>query len=152
MVNREIAVSGVIVRGHGVASGTSADSPYPRGSIERQTPFFRERGLDLGPFYPGTLNISIAPRRFRMVRPGITFRQVAWTSLVPPEDFSFSACRIIFQGVDYKGLVYYPHPETKIQHHQDDSVLEILAPWIEMIGYGDAVELLLDVRAIKITG
>ena len=37
----------------------SADSPYPDGSIPLQMPHFAARGLDLLPYYPATLNISI---------------------------------------------------------------------------------------------
>jgi len=30
-----------------------------------QIPFFRERGLDLAGFHPGTMNVDCAPLRFR---------------------------------------------------------------------------------------
>ena len=33
------------------------------------------------------------------------------------------------------------HPETKARHHQNDSVIEVLAPWIEGIQYGDHLDL-----------
>jgi hypothetical protein len=56
-----ISVEGIVQAGHGVASGNTAQSPYPQGTIKMQQPFFRQLGLDLSPYFPGTLNVSIAP-------------------------------------------------------------------------------------------
>ena len=50
-----ITMSGIINKGHGVASGASTSSPYPTGSIAMQAPFFKARGLDLSGCYFGTL-------------------------------------------------------------------------------------------------
>ncbi len=44
-------VEGIIERGHQVASGMASDSPYPKGTIEMQTPFFQNLGLDLSAFF-----------------------------------------------------------------------------------------------------
>jgi hypothetical protein len=79
-----------------------------------------------------------------MRQPQFTFRQVAWTTLHPPEDFSFSRCRVIVDGVGYEGWVYYPHPETKRAHFQSPSVVEVIAPFIADLAYGDRVDLALD--------
>lgn len=144
-----VVVPGVVVRGHRVASAPSKDYPY--GTIEKQKPYFEALGLDLSRFFLGTLNISIAPRRWQMLRPRWTFRQVAWTDLHPPEDFSFSPCRVRFGGREYEGLVYYPHPETKIRHFQDPSLVEVLAEFIEDVEYGEKVELLLNPAEIAVT-
>ena len=143
-----ITVSGTVVEGHRVASGPSKDYPY--SSLERQMPIFKERGLDLERFFRGTLNVSIAPRRFEMVRPICTLRQVAWTDLHPAEDFSFSHCKVRYQGKEYEGYVYFPHPETKIRNFQEPSLIEIIADWIPDIGYSDPVELLLDLDEIRV--
>lgn len=144
-----IVVPGIVVRGHRVASAPSADYPY--GTIEKQKPYFEALGLDLSRLFLGTLNVSIAPRRWQMFRPRWTFRQVAWTDLHPPEDFSFSPCRVRFGGREYEGLVYYPHPETKIRHFQDPSLVEVLAEFIDGIAYGASVELLLHPEEIRLT-
>ncbi len=135
-------VRGVVVEGHRVASAPSA--AYPYGTLEKQKPYFEALGLDLSRYFLGTLNISIAPLTFEMVKPRYTFPLVAWTDLHPPETFSFSPCRLRFAGREYEGLVYYPHPETKIRHFQDASLVEVLAEFIEGIGYGANVELCLD--------
>jgi hypothetical protein len=150
MIQKEwIILSGIVVEGHRVASGPSKDYPY--GSLERQKPFFKAGGLDLDRFFNGTLNISIAPLCFRMVNPAYTFRQVAWTNLHPPEDFSFSACMVRINGREYEGYTYYPHPETKIRHFQDPSLIEVITEEIPGIEYGDQVKLLVDSEEIQIS-
>lgn len=132
-------VDGVIERGHKVASGAASDSPYPGGTIETQIPFFRELGLDLTGFFKGTLNVSISPKTFRIVKPEFTFRSVEWTDKHPPEDFSFSRCRILLKHAKYDALIYYPHPETKVRHFQNPSIVEIIAPPIPEIEYGQRI-------------
>jgi hypothetical protein len=138
----------VIVEGYRVASGPSKDYPY--GSLEKQIPLFKESGLDLTRFYYGTLNISIAPLSFEMVVPAYTFRQVAWTDLHPPEDFSFSPCTVRFMTGSYAGYVYYPHPETKKRHFESASLLEIISVYIPNIHYGDKVEIELNTKEVRI--
>jgi hypothetical protein len=135
-------VSGTLKAGYRVASGPSRDYPY--GALERQKPLFRQRGLDLQEYFEGTLNIDIRPYRFRMVEPQFTFRQVAWTDLHPPEDFSFSACLVSYQSNEFRGWIYYPHPETKLRNFQDPTLLEVIAQHIPGIGYGDRLEILIN--------
>jgi hypothetical protein len=132
---------GVVRRGHRVASGTGPDKRYPAGTLAMQRPFFAALGFDLAPFHDGTLNIDLAPHTFVLVQPRHTFRRVEWTHLHPPEDFSFSQCIVGFGGRDYAGWVYTPHPETKAAHFQPPTLMEILAPSIPGIAYGDCVDL-----------
>lgn len=47
------------------------------------------------------------------------------------------------------GWIYYPHPETKIQHFKDSSTLEILVPYIEGIKYGESVEIDIDEAGVQ---
>ncbi|MBV6449541.1 MAG: hypothetical protein MHPDNHAH_00252 [Anaerolineales bacterium] len=143
-----IRVQGKLVEGYRVASGPSAD--YPFGALDRQRPFFASRGLDLGGCFNGTLNIDISPLAFKLVRPEFTFHNVEWTDLHPPEHFSFSRCKVVFKGVEYDGWVYYPHPETKLRHFQNPSLLEVIAEEIKDIHYGDAVEASLNADEISI--
>jgi hypothetical protein len=140
-------ISGTIVEGYGVASGPSKDYPY--GTLEKQIPLFKQRGLNLERFHPGTLNVSIAPATFEMANPQFTFRQVAWSDLHPPEDFSFSRCTVKFKGASYAGYVYYPHPETKKRHFESASLLEIISEFIPEIEYGERVELELNANEIQ---
>ena len=136
----ETRLEGKIVPGHRVASGQADDSPYPSGTIEMQTPHFRALGVDLSPFYPGTLNVSIAPYRFRL-NPTQTLHRVKWSPDHEAESFSFAPITLHWRSQAYQGLIYYPRPETKINHFQDPGVLELLMPPIEQIAYGSAVVL-----------
>jgi hypothetical protein len=146
-----ISLKGRLKQGYRVASGPSA--AYPGyGSIEKQKPYFKALGLDLDAMFNGTLNISIEPYAFEMAKPTHTFRAVKWTELTNAEDFSFSPCRVRFDGREYEGWVYYPHPETKKDHFQDTSTVEVLAPFIEGVRYGDALELLLNAQEVKVMG
>jgi lycopene beta-cyclase len=139
---------GIVVEGHRVASQPSPEYPY--ATLEKQIPLFTARGLDLGSFFHGTLNISIAPKQWEMLQPEFTFRGIAWTDLHPPEDFSFSACRVRIGGLKYPGWVYYPHPETKIRHFQNPSLIEVITEHIPGIGYGTCLELEVRTGEIRI--
>ena len=141
-------VHGRIVEGYRVTSGPSADYPY--GALSRQRPLFASRGLDLSAYFNGTLNIDISPRAFKLVRPEFTFYNIAWTDLHPPEHFSFSRCKVIFKEMEYDGWVYYPHPETKLRHFQNPSLLEVIAMEIKDIRYGDEVDVSLNPEEISI--
>lgn len=145
-----VKVKGILRKGHQVASGIAKDNPYSQGTIAMQTPFFRKLGIDLTHLFPGTLNVSIAPHLFKVENPEYTFRKVKWNSEYPAEDFSFSGCEIIFRENIYSGWVYYPHPETKIGHFQDESIIEIIAPKIDNLKYGDRLDLNLNKQEIAI--
>ena len=143
-----ISLAGVLVQGYRVASGPSKDYPY--GALERQRPIFAARGLDLSSYFNGTLNIDISPRTFKLLKPEITFHNVEWTDLHPPEHFSFSRCGIIFRDIEYDGWVYYPHPETKLRHFQNPSLLEVIAMKIPGINYGDELDVLVRLEEIEV--
>jgi hypothetical protein len=147
-MQRKTVITGEIIQGYRVASGPSKDYPY--GTLEKQFPLFKERGLDLAQFFMGTLNVSIAPSIFELVNPEYTFRQVAWTDLHPPEDFSFSQCSVGYKGGRHAGYVYYPHPETKKRHFEDASLIEIICGYIPDLKYGDHVELELNAGEVRI--
>ncbi len=136
------------MQGHQVASRPS--KAYPYSSLEKQKPYFKELGLDLSPYFNGTLNISIAPLEFEMTKPEFTFPLVEWTDLHPPETFSFSRCKVIFEGKEYEGWVYYPHPETKKSHFQNPSLIEVIAHELHGIKYGDEINVIVNTAEITI--
>jgi hypothetical protein len=150
MSNRWTLVRGVLVRGYRVASGPSQDYPY--GALERQRPIFKSRGLNLDGYFNGTLNIDIRPYTFELIKPEFTFHNVEWTDLHPPEHFSFSRCKVIYQDVKYDGWVYYPHPETKLRHFQNPSLLEVIADPIPGIQYKDEVSVLVKPEEVAVSG
>ncbi len=131
--------SGTLVAGHGVASGANGDPRFPGGTIAMQAPHFAAAGVDIGRYHPATMNVSVAPRRLVVTAPQATLRQVRWHPTEPAEDFSFVACRVTAGGVTVDGLVYRPHPETKPEHYQPDSVVEILAPYLGELPPGTTV-------------
>ncbi len=144
------AVGGVVVQGHRLASAIDGNSPFGAGTIVLQMPIFKERGLDLADCFPGTLNVSIEPyvREIRIPEP--RFRAVKWHADYPPENFFFSACRVIFQGKAHEGWVYYPDPKTKQAHFQTPSLFEIIAPRIPNIAYRDKVIVEVNPKEIRI--
>ncbi len=147
----DITVPAQIVAGHKVASGQGGDPRFPGGTLRMQLPHFQERGLDLSPYYPGTLNLSIAPLQYEVVSPKLTFRQVKWCATEPAEDFSFFDCEIrpAHQKEFVAGLIYFPHPDTKPEHFQPPDVLEVLAPRLTDLSYGDVLDLRVDATQLQ---
>lgn len=141
-------VRGVVTPGHQVASGLGGDRRFPGGTLAWQLPHFAERGLDLSWCFRGTLNISIAPLTFEVVQAAHTFRNVRWSPTESAEDFSFFDCRI--QGE--RGLIYYPHPDTKPEHFQPPDVLEVLTVKLPGLSYGDSVSLDLPTEQLLVPG
>jgi hypothetical protein len=135
-------ISARIVPGHRVASGLNGNPRFPGGTLRMQTPFFLALGFDLGAYHGGTLNVSIAPCRYRVVKAPTTFRNVKWHPTEPPEDFSFFDVHLIRpDGPPIAGKIYYPHPDTKPAHFQQPDVLELLLPFVDGLNYGDVLTL-----------
>ncbi|MGF1665011.1 MAG: hypothetical protein ACFCVC_01950 [Acidimicrobiia bacterium] len=134
-----MTIGGVVVEGHRVASGSNGDPRFPGGTIAMQLPHFLALGVDLRPFHPATINISVAPRTVRLAAADVTYRQVRWHPTEPAEDFSFAPCRLRVGGRVVDALIYWPHPETKPEHVQTPDILELLAPHIDGLAYGDPV-------------
>ncbi len=131
-----------IVPGHQVASGGKGDPRFPGGTLRMQAPHFLALGLDLGRYHGGTMNVSLAPLAYRVVKAPLTFRQVKWHPVEPAEDFSFFDVRLIRpQHPDIAGKIYYPHPDTKPEHFQQPDVLELLLPFVAGLNYGDEIQL-----------
>jgi hypothetical protein len=137
------SIIGTITQGHQVASGKAKDPRFPNGTLALQAPIFAAKGFTIDTYHPGTINVSIAPLTYEVLKPIRTFRNVKWHPDTPPEDFSFFNCRMrLADDADYvDALVYRPHPETKPEHFQNPSVLEIIAPRMEGIAYGMKVGL-----------
>jgi len=143
-----IWTNGIVTGGYGVASGRNRNK-YPRGTIEMQTPFFLERGLDLRHYFPGTLNVSIEPIVWHPKVPWRHFEQVNWYEHHAPEDFSFFPCFIDSGSKIVEGLIYYPSPTTKEVHFHSASIVEVLAPWVDNLATGSAVSLGVDSSQIE---
>ena len=135
-------VAAHIVPGHRVASGLNRNPRFPGGTLRMQAPFFLAVGFDLGAYHGGTLNVSIAPDRYRVVKAPTTFWKVKWHPTEPAEDFSFFDVQLLrLNRPPIAGKIYYPHPDTKPAHFQMPDVLELLLPFVEGLKYGDEIEL-----------
>ena len=131
------AIAARLVEGHRVASGLNGDVRFPGGTLRMQFPHFLALGLDLTAFHLGTLNVSISPLAYRVVKPRHTLTQVKWHPTEPAEDFSFFDVRVRPAGLPaITGLIYFPHPDTKPEHFQQPDVLELLLPFIKGLRYG----------------
>jgi hypothetical protein len=131
-------VSGVVVAGHGVASGRSAHSPYPAGSIALQAPFFRAHGIDLSRFFAGTVNVDVAPHEPVPAAGAVFDGRLRWFEAIE-ERFVLSRAWLRVHGIEHEGLWYWPDPATKPAHVQRRTVVELLMPWIEGLAPGAAV-------------
>jgi hypothetical protein len=131
-----------VVAGHRVASGLNGNPRFPGGTIRMQAPHFLAQGVDLSPFHAATLNVSISPHRFRIVKPRCTIRSLKWHPVEPAEDFSFFDAKVRVEPAEpIAGLIYFPHPDTKPEHFQKPDMLELLLPWIDGLDYGMKVML-----------
>jgi len=57
---------------------------------------------------------------------------------------------VIHKDIEYEGWIYYPHPETKLRHFQNPSLLEVIAYTIPDIKYGDELDVLLNPEEIHV--
>jgi hypothetical protein len=107
--------------------------------------------LDLSGYFYGTLNIDIRPHAFKLIKPEYTFQHAEWTDLHPAEHFSFSHCKLIYKDIEYKSWVYYPHPEPKLPHFQDPSLLEVITYPMPEIKYGDDVQVMMNPEELEVS-
>ena len=128
---------GRVLPGHGVASGRSGAGPYPAGTIELQRPHFLRAGLDLSPYFPGTLNVDLAPLEPVPSDP-VFDQRLRWFQDLE-ERFILSRVALRSAAGEFEGLWYYPDPATKPAHFQKRTVVELLLPRIEGLGPGAAV-------------
>lgn len=138
-------------RGYGVASGQAPDSPYPAGTIALQAPLFAAHGIDLSPYFAGTLNLGFSDTRWQLQDPDARVERLRWTELHPPETFSFWRAALRWADLEQPipVLIYWPHPETKRNHHHSADRLEVLAPWIDDLAARQNLELGVDGRRCR---
>lgn len=149
------AIKGVVIPGHRIASGTSEiDRRFPQGSIAMQAPHFKRQGLDLatyfdGDFFNGTLNVSIQPLIWEILKPEYTMRDVRWTDLQPAENFFLSPGALAYRGQIYRAMLYIPDPGTKPAHFNPPHIVDVLTVQIPDVGYGSEVELFYNPTAVR---
>jgi len=136
-------VRGEIKSGYGVASGKGKDERYPEGTLKQQLKHFLERGLDLSNFFMGTINLDISPFSYEIKKPKYFFKNIDWSDYISPENFYFFDAILYYKDKTYKGLVYMPDPETKENHIQKSTILELIFPKIKGLEYGVMVNIAL---------
>ena len=133
-------VRGEIRSGHGVASGKGKDERYPEGTLKQQFEHFLKKGLDLGNYFRGTINLDISPNSYQIRKPKYFFKNIDWSDYIPPENFYFFDVSLSFKDKTYDGLIYMPDPETKEDHVQIPNMLELILPKIKGLSYGHIVD------------
>jgi hypothetical protein len=137
-------INALVMKGHGVASGKVNDPRYPKGTIKIQSEYFLQKGLDLSQYFPGTINLDIAPYFFKIKTPKYFLKDINWSEFIPPENFYFFDVTLQYHKNTYKGLIYMPDPATKAEHFQNPTVLELLLPKIDGLKYGELVKVEVD--------
>lgn len=130
-----VTVSGIVVPGTQGASGLRHCQEVG-GSIRAQREFFIRAGVDMERIYPGTINVSIAPHKFRIVQSDYEIRGAKWNPHHEPEDFSLVHCTLRVGNRHFDGYVYFPHPDTKIGSFPGYSVVEVLTSFVPGLRYG----------------
>jgi len=146
----DLCLTGVVERGNGVASGHKSDRRYPLGTLPKQYPHFLKLGVDMGSYFVGTLNVSIAPSEFVIHQPWKRLRQVKWAEACAPEDFSLGRCCVSNGTITVCGLLYQPDPKTKVENFDDPSHLQIVAPFLPDTDYGARVTVFLHSSEVEI--
>ena len=142
-------VTGLVVRGYQVASGQAKNSPYPKGSIALQLPFFKRLGVDLSGCLAATINVDISPFSFSINDADFHLKNVNWIGDIY-EDFFIDQCQLQFKNKSYSGFIYYPHPATKPDHFHSATIVEVVCAPIPEIHYGDRVTLVFNSAHIKL--
>lgn len=138
-----------VVKGHQIASGLANDLRFVAGSINAQLPYFKMLGLNIENFHTATLNAEFDCNTIELNDYDYYFKEIKWHAQMPAEDFKFRRCQVIHQEKSYSAVIYQPQLSTKTEHFKAKNVLEIMAPFIEHISYGD--QLTLDIPADAIT-
>lgn len=131
---------GVVMPGTGIASGTNGCQDMG-GTIRQQRPFFEDSGFSFDGLHMGTINVNIAPYEYEIIQPIHQLKNCKWHDDWPTESFSLFDCRLRYNGKEYKGYVYYPHPETKSTTFFGHSMMEVLTEKIDDIAYDSAIEI-----------
>lgn len=147
----DIEIDFTVIKGYGVASGKSKDSPFEKGTIELQKPFFNALGLNLSLMFNGTINGKFDYQSVQLIRSDFQFDNIQWTNGFPAESFQFAHCILNFKDNHYNAFIYQPIKATKIGHLQPENVIEFIAPPITNLHYGDIVTLIISSDYLRIT-
>ncbi|WP_394174440.1 hypothetical protein [Thalassotalea litorea] len=129
-----------VVPGYQIASGLAKDNPFGDGSLCLQLPLFCQAGLPFKRIYPGTLNLDISPFRIQWIDYWYCVHQLKWHPQFAAESFAFCPCKLDVCDNYYQGFVYYPLPETKLGHHHNPAIVEVISEFIPDVCYRDTIK------------
>lgn len=131
-----LKIRGRVKEGHRIASGQSPTGHQGlNNTIALQRPFFEADVPGFSLVWDGTINLDISPRTFRILKPDHIVTCEWHPGVV--ETFWLVKIRALASQGRYSGFIYYPCPSA-VKSHKDDMV-EILAPKIVGLSYGDKV-------------
>ncbi len=146
LIMNTIEIGGIVTQGFRIASGLNKDGvPGPYGitikdSFVQQRPFFEAELPELKEVWTGTINVDISPRIHRMI--GFTKEITCeWHPRITETFGLVTGITLKRNNQEYPAIIYYPMPSEF--HEPRMNVIEILAPKIEGLAYGDKVELVL---------
>ncbi|MDO8601096.1 MAG: hypothetical protein Q7R46_00260 [bacterium] len=144
---KEIIFEGKIKSGLRIASGLNPDPTLKlNNTIFKQKKFFVEAGVaGIQNCYNGTINVDIQPYQFKIIKPD--YEVTCEWSPGTVETFWFVGVDINLKGKNYDGYIYYPCP-SPVKNHKDDTV-ELLAPKIENLRYGDPISIKIDADKVE---
>ena len=145
----DLSLKTKITHGHGVAS--RASEKYSDGTIALQYPHFKKLGLDLSVCYPGTLNLSIAPKRYKIIKPRYYFKEVDWyPARKQTENFMLADCYIKSEHGFLPAYIYQPDPSTKIEHFDDPMAFQIISAFLPGVTESSELEIFISSQQIQL--
>lgn len=136
-------IEGIVTQGYRIASGLNTVGvmgPYGemlKDSFVRQRPFFEAEIPELTAVWTGTINLTIAPRHCVMKKWDYEIT-CQWHPGVIETFGIVQDVTVYHNGRAYApGFIYYPLPSEI--HIPRNEIIEILAPKIEGLTYGDEI-------------
>ena len=139
-----------LVKGHQIASGVANDPRFPIGTIAAQKPYFKALGLNLDGFHQATLNAKFTCSTIIINHYDYSFEKVKWHDKMMAEDFKFVQCQIIVHQQCYPAFIYQPQLASKTEHFHDSNQLEIIAPYIRDLTYGEKLALEIPINTLTL--
>ena len=132
-----------------VSGGVCSNLGRAHINIPYQAPHMQ--GLPhISELHPGTINLSIAPRKFTLLKSAFHFPGIDWGPKV--EDFDFVTVTGITFGGEAYSIVGYLYLPTKSPNRQGREVLEIWTTRMEGVKQGDAVTVIIPDGYIEVSG
>lgn len=146
----EFVLHGKVVKGYQLASGLGKlpNVPFTR-TVGLQMPYFVQAGIPgIGEMHIGTINMSIAPRKLKILKPDYEV-MCEWFPKITETFWIMDDVKIIYGEKEYNGFVYYPTPSDI--HIVRDEIIELLTVKIPGVKYGDDISISLPAEKYEVT-